>query len=259
MTGTRSQSAPPQRGILMLTVAMIIALVILLSLGAWQLQRLDEKNAFLAGLAREAKEQPGTNWDAVPDFGRAVLTGEFVAGSQAYVRATLPASSNSGGLGLYVMAALKLPDGRAVLVNRGFIPTGFDGRPPVVALPDGPVRVVGFRRAPEPRQWFAAADEPARRIFAVRDPRVIGPAINIRAEPSFLEAERSGPETRASGTIEPLGVDAAELIGNIPNNHLQYALTWFGIAATLVGVYLAVVLARRRERGAPIGEGPQRL
>ncbi len=259
MTEAGATTPPPQRGILPLTIAMVVALAILLGLGAWQLQRLDEKSAFLAGLAREASEPPRTNWDAVPDFGRAVLSGEFIPGSQAFVRATIPASGTSGGLGLYVMAALKLQDGRVVLVNRGFVPTGFDGRPPAVALPEGPVRLVGFKRAPEPRQWFAAADEPGRRIFAVRDPRVIGPAISIRLEASFLEAERAGPESRPSGTLEPMGVDAGELIGGTPNNHLQYAMTWFGIAATLVGVYLALVLGRRREQAAPIGEGAQGL
>ncbi len=44
----------------------------------------------------------------------------------------------------------------------------------------------------------------------------------------------------------PVGVEAREMIARIPNNHLQYAVTWFGLALTLVGVYAAFALTRLR-------------
>jgi surfeit locus 1 family protein len=234
------------RSILALTLAAIAGFAVLIGLGAWQLQRLDEKEAFLGQLKRESKAAARSDWGATPPFGRVSITGSFVQGKTAFVRVTLPAGQGAepGGLGLYVVSPLKRSDGSVILVNRGFVRTGVENRPMEVALPKGDVTITGFKRPPEPRNWFSVPDDMARLVFAVRDPAVIAAALAVDADRSaFLEAERSG-DAVSSG---PLGVDAGELLARIPNNHLHYAMTWFGLAATLLGVYLALVLAWRRE------------
>jgi surfeit locus 1 family protein len=88
---------------------------------------------------------------------------------------------------------------------------------------------------------------PAMRIFAVRDPVVIGRALGIDiASYAIFEVERLPGEAREG--ILPRGATADEIVARIPNNHFAYALTWFGLAATLIGVYLALVFHLRRER-----------
>lgn len=257
MAHVRPQMAPP-RSFVVLTLAALAAFGVLIGLGAWQLQRMAEKQAFITSLAREAKGPARTEWARTPDFGRVSVSGRFIAGKTAFVRVTLPDGTASrpdgpgvggislGGLGLYVMTPLQRDDGTVILVNRGFVATGADGRAPAVSTPEGHVTITGFRRPPEPRHWFAVADDPARLVFATRDPAVIAPALRVAADPAaFLEAERIGTGMEPGS---PQGIEAEELLSRIPDNHLNYALTWFGLAATLVGVYLAMVLAKRRER-----------
>jgi surfeit locus 1 family protein len=105
----------------------------------------------------------------------------------------------------------------------------------------GPATVTGFLRAPEPRGRFTPADLPDRREFYTRDPAAIAAALGLPRAPFYLEAERSGDARSA-----PAGVDPRELIARIPDNHFSYALTWFGLALTLVGVFAAFALQHRR-------------
>ena len=243
------------RSFLALTIAALAAFAVLTGLGAWQVQRMDEKNAFITSLAREAKGPPRIDWTTTPDFGRVSLTGRLITEKTAFVRVTLPDGTQSrpGGLGLYVITPLQRDDGTIILVNRGFVATRADGRAPAVSTPEGLLTITGFRRPPEQRHWFAVADDPARLVFAMRDPAVIAPALGVAADAAaFLEAERSG-----NGS--PQGVDTEELLARIPNNHLQYAMTWFGLAATLLGVYLAMVLARRHEAQRSLPHADQGL
>lgn len=248
---TQALAAVKPRSVLALTLAAVAGLAVLIGLGAWQLQRLDEKNAFLGQLARESKSEPRKDWAATPDFGRVSLTGRFVADKTAFVLVTLPEGqgARAGGLGLYVVTPLRREDGSVILVNRGFVRTQADNRAPSVKTPEGVITLTGFRRPPEARNWFSVPDDVPRRVFAVRDPKVIAAALGVSADNNaFLEAERS---SGISGAYEPQGVDADELLTRIPNNHLHYALTWFGLAATLLGVYLALMLSRKRDAKSP--------
>jgi len=106
----------------------------------------------------------------------------------------------------------------------------------------GEARVTGFLRAPETRGPFTPADLPAQRDFFTRDPSAIAASLGLPAAPFYLEAERQG-----DGLTPPAGVDPKELIARIPDNHLQYALTWFGLAAVLAGVFCAYAWQGRRD------------
>lgn len=253
-----------RRSLAALTVAAVATLGVLLWLGNWQLQRLDEKQAFIETLGREAKGPARTHWATTPDFGHVTVSGELMQDKTAFVRVTLPEATGrtKGGLGLYVMTPLRREDGSLVLVNRGFVPTGADGRAPAVATPAGQVALTGFKRGPEQRNWFSVPDDTRNLLFAVRDPAVIADALGIGADRKFfLEAERgairngSAAETFPPGA--PQGVDADELLARIPNNHLSYALTWFGLALTLMGVYIALMLSLRRAQASIVPDMAQ--
>ncbi len=179
---------------------------------------------------------------------RVSVTGHFLEGPGLPVRATLPSNTRgaiTGGIGFFWMAPLRLGDGTILFVNRGFVPSGADFRPPQIRQPEGPQTIVGLVRAPEQRQIFTPADVPAKREFFTRDPETMAGALGLDpalVAPLFVDAERAS----ATDATPPVGVEAREMIARIPNNHLQYAVTWFGLALTLIGVYAAFAVTRLR-------------
>jgi len=92
-------------------------------------------------------------------------------------------------------------------------------------------------RAPEARNAFTPADDPARNLWFARDPQAIARLHRLeRVAPFLIDADASplpGGWPRGGQTLL-----------NLPNNHLQYAVTWFGIALTLIGVFAAFAWRR---------------
>ncbi len=249
-------STPSHRPSLLLPGLMMLAgVAILLTLGVWQIQRGGEKGFFLDKLRLQAASAPAampavTSWAALDpvrlDLTRVTAQGSFIDGPFAGVRTTIasggPGTRQLTGFGRWIFQGFRLSDGGVVLVNRGFVPESRIGEIKPVS---GPATVTGFLRAPEPRNSFTPSDLPAQREFYTRDPAAIAASLGLGpAAPFYLEAERQG-----DGLTPPAGVDAKELIARIPDNHLSYALTWFGLAATLIGVFAAFAWQGRRRPG----------
>jgi surfeit locus 1 family protein len=225
---------------------------VLLGLGAWQWQRMGEKRAFIERLEAQAQSPamplpPAGEWQRLDpvalDLTRSTATGTYLDGI-ASVRTTIaagpPGSRQLSGFGRWIFQGLRLQDGATILVNRGFVP---ESRFAAVTPATGLATVTGFLRAPEARNSFTPDDLPQQREFYTRDPKAIAAALGIGSvAPFYLEAERRG-----DGMTPPAGVDAGELIARIPDNHLQYALTWWGLALTLLGVFAAYARQARRE------------
>jgi surfeit locus 1 family protein len=135
------------------------------------------------------------------------------------------------GPGYWVLTPLELDDGAVVIVNRGFVPA--NRRDPATRADGqvaGRVSVTGLLRRPEPGNWFTPDNDPPRGQWYRRDPHAIAAAFGLaRVAPFMIDADAApnpgglpqGGETRLS----------------FPNNHLGYALTWFGLAAALAGVF----------------------
>ncbi|MEN5083631.1 SURF1 family cytochrome oxidase biogenesis protein [Bosea sp. TWI1241] len=236
----------------------LVSLAVLCTLGTWQILRMQEKHAFINRLEAQAVAPPAampaaSGWagldPAALDLSRVVAKGRYVDGPVAGVRTTVaggpPGSRQLSGFGRWVFQGFALDDGGTVLVNRGFVPEERYGE---IRPAAGEATIVGFLRAPEARGSFTPADLPERREFYTRDPAGIAASLGLGAvAPFYLEAERQG-----DGLTPPAGVDPRELIARIPDNHLQYALTWYGLALTLIGVFVAYALqARWRRPAAP--------
>ncbi|HEV7260006.1 MAG TPA: SURF1 family cytochrome oxidase biogenesis protein [Bosea sp. (in: a-proteobacteria)] len=235
----------------------LLGVSILCTLGTWQLLRMSEKRVFIERLSAQAAGLPAampasSGWAgldlAALDLTRVTAQGSFIDGPVASVRTTIasggPGTRQLTGFGRWIFQGFRLNDGGVVLVNRGFVPEGRLGE---IKPSSGPATVTGFLRAPEARGSFTPADLPAQREFYTRDPVAIASSLGLgAAAPFYLEAERQG-----DGLTPPAGVDAKELIARIPDNHLSYALTWFGLATTLIGVFAAFAWqGRRRPEGA---------
>jgi surfeit locus 1 family protein len=255
-------------------LAMLIALGILLALGTWQMQRLYEKEALIARLNAVLTSTPTalnpislpaitvasstgtgtgtgsktTTPDTVQEFLRVSITGTYIQSRSVPVRATFPAPKNAkslGGLGFFWMTPLQIDGGPVVFINRGFVPAGADTKAPPILTPEGTQTIVGLVRSPETRQTFTPADQPQRGEYFIRDPKVLSEAVAIKqaALGFFVDAERIG-----DGLTAPVGINSTDMIGRISNNHLQYAVTWYGFALTLLGVFGFFARARLRDQ-----------
>lgn len=254
MSETAPSAAPSPRRPRLLWPALlsILGVAILCSLGSWQIARMSEKRAFIERLTAQAAGAPAAmppaaSWAALDpaalDLTRVSARGTFIDGF-AGVRTTIAAGERGtrqlAGFGRWIFQGFRLDDGGVILVNRGFVPEGRLGE---IKPASGPATVTGFLRAAEARGSFTPADLPANREFYTRDPAAIAASLGIgAAAPFYLEAERQG-----DGLTPPAGVDAKELIARIPDNHLSYALTWFGLALTLIGVFAAFAWQGRRK------------
>lgn len=247
---------PAWRSLLAPGIAALAALAILIGLGTWQLQRMAWKDDLLARIEARAFGAPGAvmpesawpSWRAEADeFRRVRVTGTFLHRYETPVHGLAPAERGAPVQGFYLFTPLRLADGAVVFVNRGFVPTEL--RDPAArpeSRPEGEVTVTGLVRAPEERGWFRPDDVPQANRWFVRDPRAFAAAQGLeRVAPFYVEADATpNPGAWPRGGQTRLA---------LPNNHLQYALTWYGIAATLVAVFGAFAL--RRLQGAAPGSG----
>ena len=233
-------------------IAATIAFAILVGLGTWQVERLGWKEALIARIDARIHAPPQplpplADWAHVDpadlEYTHVTATGTFDHAHEAYVFRGAGGTGEAGAQpGYLVMTPLRLDGGGTVLVNRGFVP--YERRDPATReqgqLP-GEVTVTGLLRAPEGRNVFTPADEPAKRIWYTRDPGAIAKSLGI-ADPAPFSIDQDA-EPLPPGGLPKGGATVLE----IPNNHLSYVVTWYGLALTLVGVFVA--FARKRLRG----------
>ncbi|WP_209000096.1 SURF1 family protein [Pannonibacter tanglangensis] len=252
MTQTTKRPSDPQpaasgamRRLLLPTLLGLAALAILLNLGLWQLNRLAwkeglirqvEQNLTLDPVAAPGPDRWATGAAPIGDYLRVRVTGAFLPGEAYYYNALTSPKGHYGGPGYFVHAPFRTDDGWIVMVNRGFVPDRFvapDSRPGS-AVPAGPVTLTGILRLGETPNMTTPAPDLARRIWFARDPAAMASALGATGPTAPFVIDADAAFTPASGLPQ-----AGETVVRFKNDHLGYALTWFGLAATLVGVYIA--------------------
>jgi surfeit locus 1 family protein len=221
------------------SVAALAALIVLLSLGTWQVERLRWKEALIAArdarLAAPAELLPAqADWPAW-DFRRVEVQGTF----RHDLEQLFGASGHAGEVGHHVLTPLVRADGTALLVDRGWVPA--DKAHPATrreGLPEGPVTVTGIARyrGDHVTNWFTPANQPEQAMWFSYDLPGLEAALGLALLPVVVEADdRPNPGGLPIGGLTRIA---------LTNNHLQYAITWYGLALTLVGVYVAFSLRR---------------
>ena len=238
-----------KRGLLGLTAFMLAALAVLIGLGVWQLKRLDWKEALIAKIETRTKGAPITLKKAVamaregrdPSYYRIRVDGRFHHAKELYLY-----SVSDDGVGWHVITPIETADGDMVLVDRGFIPDELkDPSSRALGQVENVVTVTGIARSPETQGLFIPDNEPKADRWFWRDLQAMAssafPGGIIQVAPFFVEADKSS----VPGGWPEGGQTRLE----IPNNHLQYAITWFLLAACLLVIYAVYVRGRyRRDR-----------
>ena len=220
-----------RRGLLWPAVTTLLMLLVLLGLGTWQVRRLHWKQGILAQIAA-AEAAPPVPLPTVPGpFQKVRVTGQFLPGLTAFYGVEVRDVPNGALMGRHMIVPLAT-EGRIILVNRGWVPE--NSRP---APPTGPVTITGYVRPPERPRLLGAADNPAGREFFTLDPTAIAASLGLtNVAPFTLVAlgPPAGPPIPAQHLPRPM------------NNHLSYALTWYGLAIVLAIVFIAWARGRRK-------------
>jgi surfeit locus 1 family protein len=228
--------------LLVQALAAAVGIVILLGLGVWQVERLQWKEGLIARVAADFNGPPArapSEWDSLDladmEYRPVTVTGRFLNDKEIFASAALTEPKGPrGGFGFFVMTPFQTDAGWIVYVNRGFVPREFKS-------PDtrqggqiaGETTVAGALRRPTVRDWFMPGDDAANNEWFSRDPRLYAVA-------SGLPADRVAPyiiDARFDPSLPGGLPQGGETIVDFPNNHLGYALTWFGLAAGLAGVF----------------------
>ena len=234
----------PARGLILLTVLSTAALAVLIGLGLWQLQRLEWKEGLIAEIEARVNAEPVSLKEAVArahagedvSYLRVRAEGKFDNTKERYFFTV-----SDGTPGWHVITPLATADGAVVLVDRGFVPNAFkELSSRTQGEIDDDVAVTGLARNPDSQGLFIPDNEPEENRWFWRDlgamSKSMFPAGAPDIAPFILEAERSdipggwplGGQTRL----------------DLPNNHLQYALTWFLLALCVVVIYVIYVRGR---------------
>jgi cytochrome oxidase assembly protein ShyY1 len=234
-------------GLLVPGLAALAALLVLLGLGTWQLERKAWKESLIATVDRRLNDAPvalppSTAWAGMTpgnsEFTRVRVRLEFLKDSDALVYTSGSALRDDvKGTGYFVFSPAHLPDGQQVVVNRGFVPSR------AYPAESGPQDIVGAIRWPEKPSWFVSDHDAGGEVWMVRDPSAMAQVKGWgTVAPFYIEQE---------GPVPPGGLPhPAPLKVQLRNDHLGYAITWYGLAAVLV-VMFGIWAARRRHPENP--------
>jgi surfeit locus 1 family protein len=250
---SEAQTTAPPTFASLLAVGLTFALLV--GLGTWQLQRKVWKDGILAAIDARAKLPPVEDLNKIQcapdaglldpcDFRPVTVFGRFwpTAENERHVFISVPPQSNSiGGPGFWVFAPFKplAMDGRSIAVNRGFVPQARKAAADrVEGSASGDITVTGILRRAELRAWSSGRNDTAANIYFVRDPAELFPrcscGLSCRCFGAF-DGIRADYYIDMTGPI-PASNLPFPMVGKIAlsNRHLEYALTWYALAATLL-------------------------
>ena len=224
------------RPFLWLTIVSLPALLVLVGLGSWQLQRLQWKNDLIASFELRAAAAPiavpaaDSGLDDV-EFRRLALVGTFQHDKEVF----LTGRTYEGNAGFHIVTPFTLDDGRMILVNRGWVSESYrDPAKRSFTLVEGETQLEAIIRFPNKKGYFVPENDPENGFWFTLVPAQIVSHLQLdgQAETAiYAAALRTSDEIRL-----PIG---ARTETNLRNSHLGYAITWYGIACALIGVYLA--------------------
>ncbi len=227
------------RPLLWPTLISLPILVLCLALSVWQMERREWKRDILDRIAANQSAAPialdallGGGDPLRREYGKVAVSGTFLHDKEFH----LAARSRGNEVGIQVVTPLRTDTGQIVLFDRGWVPS--EKKEPARRAEGqlaGPVKLVGVVRRTQVQRQFAPDNVPDKNVWFTVDVPLMRKLAGGRPDPVldtfFLEADAS---PNPGGL--PIG---GQTQLDIPNDHLQYALTWFLLALALGGVYLS--------------------
>jgi surfeit locus 1 family protein len=245
-----------RRGIAGLGTFTALTLALLIGLGVWQLQRRAEKHALIAQLterlaAAPAALPPLAQWSALTPVRDEFLRVRFSATYESRPDAMVYSSGSAirddvSGPGTWAFLPARLPGGGTIVINTGFVQNTMQDRAQqdraVMRFVTGqPVTLTGYIRFPESAGALTPQQNIAKRLWFTRDHMIIARALGWgEVAPFYIDLEQPVPE---SGVPKPGPLDV-----HLKDDHLQYAITWFGLAGAVLIAFGVWVFGQRRER-----------
>lgn len=244
-------AAPRQRSTLLRLALLALALLAcasFIALGTWQVQRLQWKLALIERVTQRVHAAPvpapgPREWPqvsaAADEYRRVKISGALLTALAVKVQA-----STELGSGYWLMTPLRAADGAVTMINLGFIP-GAAARSALPPQPATPFEVSGLLRISEPGGGFLRQNDPAAGRWYSRDVAAIAASRGLSpTAPYFIDADAATAARLAAGSgAAPVG---GLTVVSFHNNHLVYALTWYGLALMTAGACFWVVRDERR-------------
>jgi surfeit locus 1 family protein len=257
MIAEKSAMSARRRGIAGLGIFTALILALLLGLGFWQLQRRIEKHALIAALTERLAAVPGAlppveQWGGLTpahdEFRRVSFSATFESRPDAMVYSSGSAvRTDISGPGTWAFVPARLPQGDTVVINAGFVQNTMQDRAvedrAVTRLITGaPVTLTGYLRFPESAGLLTPEENLGKRLWFTRDHRAMARKLGWdqtgRVAPFYIDLEAPVP---ASGIPKPGPLDV-----QLRDEHLQYAITWFGLAGAVVIAFGVWLFGQRR-------------
>jgi cytochrome oxidase assembly protein ShyY1 len=233
------------------TLAMV---ALFLGLGVWQLQRRVEKHVLIAALTERLAAVPSplpppAQWSALKPASDEFRRVSFAAIYQSVPDAMVYSSGSAvrddiSGPGTWAFLPARLPDGNTVVINAGFVQNTMQDRAQqdravVGLITNAPVRLTGYIRFPEAAGALAPAENMAKRLWFTRDHLAMARTLGWGdVAPFYIDLEAPVP---AGGIPKPGPLEV-----HLKDDHMQYAITWFGLAGAVVIAFAVWLRAQRR-------------
>ncbi|HYI27555.1 MAG TPA: SURF1 family cytochrome oxidase biogenesis protein [Bradyrhizobium sp.] len=247
-----------RRGVAGFGVFTLAMVALCVGLGVWQLQRRAEKHVLIAALTERLAAPPGalpqaSQWSALTPARDEFRRVRFVATYQPRPDAMVYSAGSAvrddvTGPGTWAFLPAILPTGEIVVINAGFVQNTMQDRAQqdraVTRLIDGaPVTMTGYLRFPESAGSLTPPENMAKRLWFTRDHPAMARTLgwdegSKPVAPFYIDLEAPTP---ASGIPKP-----GPLTVRLKDNHMQYVVTWFGLAGAVVIAFAVWWRAQRR-------------
>jgi cytochrome oxidase assembly protein ShyY1 len=243
-----------RRGVAGFGVFTLAMVALFVGLGVWQLQRRVEKHALIAALTERLAAPPGAlpspaQWSKLTpesdEFRRVTFPATYESLADAMVYSSGSAVRDDiSGPGTWAFLPARLPTGETVVINAGFVQNTMQDREQqhraIKSLVTGaPVTLTGYLRFPEAAGMLTPAENLAKRLWFTRDHLAMAHALGWgEVAPFYIDLEAPVP---ASGIPKPGPLEV-----HLKDDHMQYAISWFGLAGAVVIAFGLWLRAQRR-------------